>query len=68
MSKTTHPDFSELSVTFVSAVSSCDNATCYELPVLCTRSCFRIIGQAKATPLGRILEAAHEWVEPGVKV
>ena len=36
-----------------------DNAVRYLLPVLWITSCLPIIGQAKATPIGRILEVTH---------
>jgi len=36
-----------------------DRAICYVFPVLLMTSCLPIIGQAKATPTGRILKVTH---------
>jgi len=49
----------------VAGISFDDNAIRYVLPVLWTRSCLPIIGQAKGTPIGRILKVTHQWAAPG---
>jgi len=36
-----------------------DDAICYVLPVLWITICLPVIGQAKATPTGSILEVTH---------
>jgi len=45
--------------------SSDDHAICHVLPVLWMTSCLHIIAQAKATPIGCILEVTHQAAAPG---
>ena len=45
-----------------------DNAIWCVLPVLWMTSCLPIIGQAKATPIGRILKVTHQGDSTGDEV
>ena len=60
ISKTTRPNLSNCSVP-VAVTRSCsdNNAIRYVLPVLWMTSCLLIIGQAKATPIGRMLKVTQ---------
>jgi len=56
-----------MSTVAVARFSSDDRAVSNALPVLWVTSCFHIIGQAKATPVGRILKVIHQGAAPGGK-
>jgi len=51
----------------VDPLSSGNTAICYVLPVLWMASCLAIIGQEKATPVGRILRMTHQEAALGAK-
>jgi len=56
------------SVVSIHRVLEYKNAIRYVLPVLCMTSCLPIIlGEAKATLLGRIFKVAHWRTESGTK-
>ena len=63
-----HEIFRRVLTVVVARSSSDDNAIRYVLPVLWTTSCFHVIGQAKATPVGRILEVTHRGGSTGDEV
>jgi len=63
----TSPNF--LHMLTVTVVDPPDNSSIhYVLPVLWTTSCLSLIGQAKATPVGRILRVTHQAAAPWCKV
>jgi len=63
---TLHEMKSSVHVNVGVARSSSDDKTIV-LPVLWMTSCLLIIGQAKATPVGRIFKVTHQGAAPGAK-
>ena len=68
ISKTTRPNLTNFFVP-VTVTQSCsdNNAIRYVLPVLWMTSCLLIIGQAKATPIGRMLKVTQRTGSTGAK-